>query len=244
MPVSHADTRKRTSEPLTAEQRRLVDGCQGFVRSIAWKVHRKVPRHLVDLDDLIAYGQLGLCDAAREFDPNRAVKFTTYAYYRVRGSILDGLTQMSWFRPDEYHGGRYERISEEVVACDEADGGDGSPVGDDRVPDRLRRATTRLAVTYLFCQLAGSGDDGPADFSDGLAGEHERIGADLERSEMLTALQSLVGSLPDREREFLRAIYVDGQTIKEAGERTGISKSWASRLHTQLLEQLARGLAS
>jgi DNA-directed RNA polymerase specialized sigma subunit len=34
---------------------------------------------------------VGLAEAARQFDPSRGGQFTTYAYYRIRGAILDGL---------------------------------------------------------------------------------------------------------------------------------------------------------
>ncbi len=47
-----------------------VDECQGLVRSLALKIHRGLPRR-VELDDLIGYGQVGLVEAAREFDPAR-----------------------------------------------------------------------------------------------------------------------------------------------------------------------------
>lgn len=89
-----------------AETERLILGCQGLVKSLAWKLHRQLPDH-VDLDDLVGYGQVGLAQAAQEFDPQRGGQFTTYAYFRVRGAILDGLSQMSWFSRSDFAGGRY-----------------------------------------------------------------------------------------------------------------------------------------
>lgn len=69
---------------------------QGLVRAVAWKLHRRVPHH-VDLDDLIAYGQIGLLEALSRFDETRGLKFATFAWHRVRGAILDGLGKMAWF---------------------------------------------------------------------------------------------------------------------------------------------------
>lgn len=81
---------------------------QGLVRAIAWKMHQRVPRN-VDLDDLVAYGQIGLLEAITAFDATRGRKFTTYAWHRIRGAMLDGLGKMAWFDRAAYERGDYER---------------------------------------------------------------------------------------------------------------------------------------
>ena len=79
----------------------LIEECQGLVRLLASRIHRKLPSH-VELGDLEAYGQVGLLEAARDFDPTRGGRFSTFAYYRIRGAIYDGLAKMSWFSRTEY----------------------------------------------------------------------------------------------------------------------------------------------
>lgn len=49
-----------------------------------------LPKHIVT-DDLYSHGYMGLYDALSKFDANRDLKFDTYASFRIRGSILDGL---------------------------------------------------------------------------------------------------------------------------------------------------------
>ncbi len=66
----------------------LISSHQGLVKSIALKITESLPTQF-ELDDLIGYGQVGLAEAAQEFDPARGVRFATYAYYRVRGAIYD-----------------------------------------------------------------------------------------------------------------------------------------------------------
>ena len=51
------------AEPALLSPQQLVASCQGLVRSLAWKIHVKCPRN-VDVEDLVAYGQLGLVEAA------------------------------------------------------------------------------------------------------------------------------------------------------------------------------------
>ena len=50
----------------------------------------------IDLDDLVGYGILGLIDAIDKFDPNKNVKFETYASLRIRGAILDAIRKLDW----------------------------------------------------------------------------------------------------------------------------------------------------
>ena len=50
----------------------------------------------VEYDDLVGYGIFGLIDAIDKFDPNKDVKFETYASLRIRGAILDQIRKMDW----------------------------------------------------------------------------------------------------------------------------------------------------
>lgn len=52
----------------------------------------------VEYDDLVSYGIFGLIDAIDKFDSMKEVKFETYASLRIRGSILDQIRKMDWFR--------------------------------------------------------------------------------------------------------------------------------------------------
>lgn len=211
------------SDPET--QKRIL-GCQGLVRTIAWKIHRKVSRH-ADLDDLIGYGQVGLIEAARGFDSNRGYEFTTFAYHRIRGAILDGLSKMTWFRRADYMGGRYE-----VTASDSLRGAHDEGRGD---LSALSHAATGLGVVHLFCQLSEGGFEVAEDADPG------EVATTNELKELLVGL---LRDLDNPERELIQAVYFDGLTLEEAGERAGHSKSWASRTHSRVIKTLARRLCS
>lgn len=62
-----------------------------LVHSIASIVSSKGLPPSIDYNDLVADGTVGLMKAWKSFDKNRGVKFETYASYRIRGEILDGL---------------------------------------------------------------------------------------------------------------------------------------------------------
>jgi len=207
----------------------LIMSCQGLVRSIAWKIHQKLPRN-IELDDLIGFGQIGLSEAARDFDQQRGVQFTTYAYYRVRGAILDGLSSMAWFTKADYNRGRYEQAANAIL--------EARP--DDDIPEDdvtwLGQTTRVLSMTYIMTQW---GTDSP-----GKAFSETETPCDAaEANDLKQLLRSIVDDLPEQQQQLIRGIYFEGLSIKEAGERIGISKAWASRLHTRTLDSLALRMA-
>ncbi len=81
------------------ESKQLVAAHQGLVRAIASRISRTLPPY-IDPHDVVGYGQIGLAEAAASFDPSRGVQFSSYAHHRVRGAILNGLREMSWFVPE------------------------------------------------------------------------------------------------------------------------------------------------
>lgn len=66
-----------------------------LVRSISHKFLRKKP-NILDSDDLIQAGNMGLLDAIEKFKPEMGNQFQTYATIRIRGSILDEINSMDW----------------------------------------------------------------------------------------------------------------------------------------------------
>ena len=83
----------QTHDPADREQ--LVIEYLPQVKIIARKVAYNLPRY-VDLQELESAGVMGLLDAAQKFNPQRGVKFRTYAEHRIRGAILDSLRKIDW----------------------------------------------------------------------------------------------------------------------------------------------------
>ncbi|MDR2020241.1 MAG: sigma-70 family RNA polymerase sigma factor, partial [Treponema sp.] len=66
-----------------------------LVKYVAGKVAVGMP-HNVEFDDLVGFGAFGLLDAIDKFDPDKGVKFKTYAVTRIRGAIFDELRSIDW----------------------------------------------------------------------------------------------------------------------------------------------------
>ena len=212
----------------------IVEG-QGLVRSLALKVFRSIPVQ-VDLDDLIAYGEVGLAEAARDFDASKGAQFCTFAYYRVRGAIYDGLAKMTWTSRARYRRLRYVRMADEALAA-ERDHGDGDPASLQDSGNWFARVTEKLAVVYL----ASGGDESMAQASN-LEDHCDSPPQAMLHREASERLRELVARLDPVERRVIQAVYFEGYTLQEAANQVGISKSWASRLHAKILEQLAQKL--
>jgi RNA polymerase sigma factor FliA len=223
---------------------RLIDECQGLVRSLAIGVHRNLPQS-VELDDLVAYGQLGLVEAARSFDPERGNRFTTFAYYRIRGAIYDGMAKMSWFGRGASQA-QTERLANEVLRGEAEDEQDSGAPGEcsrggqgDGEVRWLRRVSRALAVVHFAARPHADSEGDAAEPADDsiLSGPTAAI-----QREVHEKLNELIDGLPTQAAKLIRATYFEGLTLQAAGQRLGMSKSWASRLHAKALQLLAESL--
>ena len=216
----------------------LVSRCQGLVRSLASTIHRKLPPN-VELEDLVAYGQVGLAEAAKEFDPSRGSRFSTYAYYRIRGAIYDGLSKMSWLSRSQYKRVRTEQMANEVLQVENERDEGPLKTGCDGDMRWFRDLSRALTVVHLAMHAGKEGDSGASLPADPSVGDPSAIVIGRETSQIL---HQLIDALPEAAGTLIRATYFEGLTLQEAGKRLGVSKSWASRLHARTLQRLARSL--
>src|SRR5881227_4263597 len=78
-----------------AERESLIVETLPLIKHIAHRVATRLPSN-VEMRDLINAGVIGLLDAVDKFEPERNVKFKTYAEVRIRGAILDSLRNLDW----------------------------------------------------------------------------------------------------------------------------------------------------
>lgn len=165
-----------------------------------------------DLDDLIAFGFGGLLEARHRFDPARGVQFQTFAYHRVRGAMLDGVRKMSQL-PRRAHE-RFQAAAETTPTA---------------APTALDKAFRRMGALSTATVLQGRfGNETPE--------------AVLLKNESITRLLQALPSLSPRQRVLVRGFYFEGRSIDAMARELGISKSWASRLHTNALRELRDAL--
>ncbi|MGE0789340.1 MAG: sigma-70 family RNA polymerase sigma factor [Sandaracinaceae bacterium] len=205
-----------------------------MVRRIALRIRAQLDLR-VDLDDLMAYGFSGLVEARQRFDPTRGAQFTTFAYYRVRGAILDGVRTMA-FLPRRAHAQRraaeaLDRVAEEEAAARQAD--PDAKRDAEAALEAIDRILGRTCAAYVI-SVVGQDDDNAA------SSPEERLLGTEDRERVRAALDVL----DDRERKLVVGYFYLDRTLEEMGAEMGVSKSWASRLCSRALGRLREALGS
>lgn len=215
------------------DQERVVKDNEGMVRSIAFKVMRRLPPQ-VELDDLISYGQLGLLEAAQRFNPEGGAQFSSYAYYRVQGAIFDGLRKTGWLKRSEYAHVRAERGASEYLAY-QANRAQGV-IGEDRrniEEEVAETADTVASLVTIFVTSIESFEH--LQLKDETS---ESPDSRVERKQMVGAIRRLINEMAEEDQVILKGFYFENRTLKDLGEDMGLSKSWMSRKHAQCIERL------
>ena len=195
-----------------------------------------------DLEELLSFGREGLWDAARRFDETRGVPFRGYANFRVRGAIIDGVrasARLSRRTHERLNGLQAAaRISEGAIEDISVPRppGSGAAEAETALADHLAAMATAMAVG-LIAPTAHS-DSGERTLVDISENPEEAYG----QAQLLALIRTTIAELPHEEAELVRRHYLEGARFDHVASELGLSKSWASRLHTRALTRLAKRL--
>tara|TARA_B100000989_G_C19469492_1_gene439970 strand:- start:230 stop:940 length:711 start_codon:yes stop_codon:yes gene_type:complete len=78
----------------TQSIQKLIENNLDLVKKIAWQIYGRVS-NVSEIEDLIQQGMEGLINAAQKYTQKDGVDFKSYAYLRIRGSIIDYLRKNS-----------------------------------------------------------------------------------------------------------------------------------------------------
>ena len=214
-----------------AEVSSLIEANLSYASAIAAEVLRKLPSE-VDRKDVQGWAKLGLVEAANSFDRTRGVQFKTFAYYRIKGAIYDGLRKMGWFPKSQYQQMRFEMSANEYFK----DLSNDTPVvssAEEQLQD-LKNLTANLLSCYMLSLevLPNEPVDQP----------ELSIEDSIIRAQQSKNLRHSLSRLPEKNRQVLEYCYFEGLTFEQIGSKLGLSKSWVCRLHAKSLEMLREQL--
>lgn len=220
--------------PTRPARDRLVERYTPLVRTIAYRVAAGLPTHL-DHADLVQSGVFGLIDAIERFDPQRFVRFESFAAQRIRGAILDELRAQDWvprtvrsrLRELERAQERLERRLQRVASDHEIATEMGLPVRDVRL---LTHHVQIISVEELEGAAGG--------VAELLAGDAPDPLAVVQATELRRQLNSAVAALAERDRTVILLYYWEGRTLAEIGRALGITESRVCQLHSRLVGRL------
>lgn len=214
-------------------------------------------RYGLRLGDLISEGNLGLMMALRKFDPERGVRFGTYAAYWSRAYVLNHVIK-SWsmvgggsgpLRSKLFFKLRRERamIANEIGERDERASMEMLATRMGQTVEKTTQLAQRLEARDVSLDVQMH-DDGKATLLEALTddepSQEDRFFA-AERSGILEqALRDAVAALDDRERFIVQArlLAEDEISLAEIGRKLGVSRERARQLETRAKDKLRRHL--
>jgi RNA polymerase sigma factor FliA len=227
---------------------RLILHYAPLVKYVAGRVGSGLPAH-VEQADLISYGTFGLIDAITRFEPEREVKFESYAMARIRGAVIDELRNTDWIpRSVRMKARQYER----AVAALEAQL-QRSPT-DEEVAEALemdvedvRKFLGQLSLVNVVAldELMTDEESGSAPrlvdtLQDSNALDPQAM---AEHGEARQLLGRAVEQLPEREKVVVSLYYFEGLTLADIGRVLGVTESRICQLHTKAVLHLRSKLA-
>jgi RNA polymerase sigma factor for flagellar operon FliA len=227
---------------------RLIVMYSPLVKYVAGRLGSGLPAH-VDEGDLVSYGLLGLIGAIERYDPDRDIKFETYAIARIRGSIIDELRALDWV-PRSVRS--RAREIERAIASLEARFG-RAPT-DEEIAEKVGISVTELeesltdisrsSIAALDELWSVSGEGDQVSLLDTLEDPDSVRPADaLDETELREILGDAISRLPEREKLVITLYYYEELTLREIGEVLGVTESRISQLHTKAILRLKARLA-
>jgi RNA polymerase sigma factor FliA len=212
-----------------AEVSRLIEANIQYAHALAGEVMRKLPPDL-ERRDIQGWAELGLVEAAKSFDRTRGVQFKTFAYYRIRGAIYDGLRKMGWYPKGQYQSMRFEMAANEYLR--DVAGDPLPPASAEAQLLDLRELTGNLMTCYMLSLEALPQE--PVDQKQ-VSAEDAAVQGEQTKNLRRSLLQ-----LPEVNRRVLEYCYFGGLTLEEIGRKLGLSRSWVCRLHAKSLAMLRK----
>ncbi len=210
------------------------------VRLIARRIHERLPEN-VALEDLVSTGILGLISAIDNFDPTHNVKLKTYAEYKIRGAILDGLRGLDWAPRQQRK--KCKQIESALHA----------------VEQRVHRSPTEEEIaTHLGISLdeyhdwlvdvrgvnlgsleSSASDEDGRDLLQFISDSEEAWPSQVvERAELERLLAGSISKMPQIERTILSLYYHEELTLREISRVVKLHESRVSQLKTQAIVRL------
>ena len=223
---------------------RLVLAYAPLVKYVAGRMSSGLPAH-VEEADLISYGLLGLISAIERFEPERQIRFETFAVTRIKGSIIDELRSLDWVprsvrakaREIERANAKLEHKLRRAPTDQEMAKALDTTVED--FQESLVRISNSsvIALDELWTVSDSSGDQ--VSLLDTIQDPTSVDPAEeMDLTDMKDRLADAIARLPEREKLVIALYYYENLTLREIGEVLSVTESRVSQLHTKAVLRL------
>ena len=204
------------------------------IKAIALHLKAKLPTH-VELQDLVASGAVGLMEAIDKFQPQRGVRFETFAEARIRGAMIDSLRSLDWFSRGLRH--KIKKLQSIITDYERCHG--QTPTREalqdlcDLPARELEDALEALQAQVVLSLEAIAETCGLEHAEEGPTPE-----ARVAHHELIDKVASLVDKLTHKEKMVLSLYYVEELNMKEIAQVLEITEGRVSQLHSQAIHKL------
>ncbi|GIN18924.1 MAG TPA: FliA/WhiG family RNA polymerase sigma factor [Bacillus bacterium] len=200
----------------------------------------------VSREELKSLGIMGLLDALDKFDLNRKLKFDTYASFRIRGAIIDGLRKEDWLPRSTR-----EKAKEIESVQNSLEQELMRHVTAEEIAEKMGVSDTEVVKTmneYFFAQVFSvneymTGEEEDETHSYTIKDDHTPTPEEqIIKKEWLEEMAEVITTLTDNEQLVLSLFYDEELTLTEIGHIMQLSTSRISQIHSKALFKLRRQL--
>ncbi|RMA97493.1 sigma-70 family RNA polymerase sigma factor [Hydrogenothermus marinus] len=200
---------------LTKEEKdKIILDNLNLVKKVASKIYYRIPKGEIDFDELVNIGVIGLMKALDNYDEDKA-KFSTYAYIRIRGEILDYLRSI-----DIVPRGIRDKIKKEEKPIDEI----------------MDMPLSNSAIFLSIEKAIGNSEN--LKFVDTLKSDMESPEEYAQKVELREKIEATLNLLTENEKRVIQMIFFEEKDLKEISEKLGISIGRISQLKSQAIKKL------
>jgi RNA polymerase sigma factor FliA len=221
---------------------------QKYMPLVSYHVQRiavSLPKN-VSRDDLRSLGLFGLYDALEKFDHSRDLKFDTYASFRVRGAIIDGLRKEDWLPRNTRE--KAKKIDSTIQILEQRLGGIVTVSDIAKELDMDAEEIQTIMNEQFFANIL-SMDEQPSDQEDregtSFILKDEKVDLPEEilvKNEQIAELSLLIEDLSEKEQLVISLFYKEELTLTEIGQVMKLSTSRISQIHSKALFKLRHSL--
>lgn len=197
---------------------------------------------VMEYDDLVSYGMIGLMDAFSKFDESKGIKFSSYASIRIKGAIIDEIRRC---RPISK--GAMDKLNKYNLVVEKLQNELFREPDNKEIAKELNMSLNEVAEIENYINFISVVSLEDVIFSDdeemyvmGLIEDRNSPSPEesYENEEKLEVLVKSIEALNEKDRMILNLYYYEELTLKEIGSILEISESRVCQLHSRAIRNL------